>query len=117
MKEQLIAILWDSLALLIPVLIGLLAEYVRRKIGIERLKAIQEELVTKQDLAMIAVQFIEQAYYKSDGPTKLNEAMLWFIQEAGKRGIKVTDEEVRGLIEASLRAIKDALGEEWATLR
>ncbi|HHY93268.1 MAG TPA: holin, partial [Firmicutes bacterium] len=33
---------------------------------------------------------------------------------AGELGLKVTEDEIKGLIEAALRAFKDEFGEEWA---
>lgn len=112
--EQVGIIVVNAMMVLAPILVALLAEYLRRKIGVERLKAIQEELVAKEDLVLIAVQFVEQAFKNAGGEEKLNEALIWVLNEAGKRGIKVSEAEIKGMIESCLRAFKDVYGEEWA---
>jgi LL-H family phage holin len=112
--EQVGIIVVNAMMVLAPILVALLAEYLRRKIGVERLKAIQEELVAKEDLVLIAVQFVEQAFKNAGGEEKLNEALIWVLNEAGKRGIKVSEAEIKGMIESCLRAFKDVYGEDWA---
>lgn len=112
--EQVGIIVVNAMMVLAPILVALLAEYLRRKIGVERLKAIQEELVAKEDLVLIAVQFVEQAFKNAGSEEKLNEALIWVLNEAGKRGIKVSEAEIKGMIESCLRAFKDVYGEDWA---
>lgn len=105
---------YDALAILVPVLVAAAAEYLRRKLGNERLEQVRRELETKKELANTAVKFAEQAWKDAGGEEKYEAAVGWLAAEAQARGMKVTDAEVKGLIEAALREIKDALGEEWA---
>jgi LL-H family phage holin len=102
------------LAILIPTLAALAVEYLRRRLGTERVKRIQEELAMKQELATLAVRFVEQVYKDLHGPDKYQKAAEWLAARAGELGLKVTPEEIKGLIEAALRTFKDEFGEEWA---
>jgi hypothetical protein len=106
---------YDIFAVTLPVLAVALAELLRRKLGIEKLERIQKELETKQELAFIAVQFIEQVSIDLKGYEKYIEASYWLEGMLAERGIKTSDEEIRGLIESSLRTFKDTFGEEWAS--
>ncbi len=104
---------YDVLAVLLPVVALALAEWIRRLIGNERLARIKQELEAKQELAGIAVSFVQQVYKDLDGNDKLLKAIFWLEEMLGDRGIKFSEEELRGLIESSLRAFKDVFGEEW----
>ncbi len=106
---------YDILSILLPVLAVMLAEWLRRKIGVERLQKIQKELETKQELSVLAVQFVEQAYRDLKGEEKYQEAAKWLATQAVERGINITADEIQGLIEAALRSFKDTFGEGWAT--
>lgn len=113
-ENQIVQLGYDALAILIPALVALAMEYLRQRLGAEKLKKIQEELSTKQDLAVIAVKFAEQAYSELKGPEKYEKAAEWLVSQADKIGVKITSDEIKGLIEWALREIKDQLGEEWA---
>lgn len=114
MDDKIVSLAYDMLAIILPVLAFALAELLRRKLGIEKLERIQKELETKQELAFIAVRFVEQAFIDLEGYEKYLEASFWLEEMLLARGIKISDEEIRGLIESSLRAFKDSFGEEWA---
>jgi len=115
MQESLfLSLAYDALALLIPALVVISIELLRRRLGLERIKKIQEELATKQELAKIAVKFAAQAYKDLGGPGKFEEAADWLASQALAIGIKISADEIKGLIEWALREIKDELGEEWA---
>lgn len=114
MESNIISLAYDLLAILLPLLAGFLVELLRRKLGTEKIRKIQEELVTKQELAILAVRFVEQVYQELHGPEKYQKAAEWLAARAGELGIKVTPDEIKGLIEAALRAFKDEFGEEWA---
>lgn len=104
----------DALLVLIPILVAMVAEYVRRRLGTERLQRIKEELATKQVLALAAVRFVEQVYKDLHGEEKYQKALEWLSTQLAQYGLKATPDELRGLIEAVLRALKDELGEDWA---
>ena len=114
MENKLIALTSNLLAILIPILVGLAVEYLRRRLGTEKVKRIQEELATKQELATLAVRFVEQVYKDLHGPDKYQKAAEWLAARAQEHGLKLTADEIKGLIEAALRQLKDAFGNEWA---
>lgn len=114
MEEKILQLGYNALAIIGPLLVAIAAEYLRRKLGNERLERIKRELEAKKELAATAVRFAEQAWQDLGGQGKYEAAAGWLADQAQARGIKVTDAEVKGLIEAALREIKDALGEEWA---
>jgi len=114
MEDKLVQLAYDLLAILIPVLAALAVEYLRRRLGTEKIKRIQEELAAKQELATLAVRFVEQVYKDLKGEEKYQKAAEWLVAQAEKVGLKLTADEVKGLIEAALRELKDAFGEEWA---
>ena len=115
MDERIVNMAYDILSILLPVLAVMLAEWLRRKIGVERLTRIQRELQTKKELAALAVKFVEQVYKDLKGEEKYQEAAQWLATQAAERGINITAEEIQGLIEAALRSLKDTYGEGWAT--
>lgn len=114
MDKRIVSLAYDVLAILLPVLAVLAAEWLRRKIGVERLQQIQRELAAKQELAALAVRFVEQVYKDLHGEEKLNQALEWLVKRANDIGFSLTEDEARGLIEAALRAFKDEFGEGWA---
>lgn len=114
MEDKLVQLAYDLLAILIPTLAALAVEYLRRRLGTEKVKRIQEELATKQELATLAVRFVEQVYKDLHGPDKYQKAAEWLAARAQEHGLKLTADEIKGLIEAALRQLKDAFGNEWA---
>lgn len=114
MEDKLLQLAYDLLAILIPALAALAVEYLRRRLGTERVKRIQEELAAKQELATLAVRFVEQVYRDLHGPDKYQKAAEWLAARAQEHGLKLTADEIKGLIEAALRQLKDAFGNEWA---
>jgi intergrase/recombinase len=113
MEEQIMNIALSVLAILLPALAALSVELIRRKLGVETMIRIQKELETKQELAALAVQFVEQVYTDYKGEEKYQAAARWLATQAIDRGINITADEIQGLIEATLKAFKDAFGEEW----
>ena len=107
----------NILYLVITAGVAIAAEYIRRRLGLEKLKQIQEELATKKELALIAVKFVMQAYKDLNGPEKFKKAADWLANQAKAAGLKITSEEIKALIEWALREIKDQLGKEWGNIQ
>lgn len=105
---------YDLLIIILPFLAAAAVELLRRKLGVEKIEKIQRELEAKQELGTLAVKFVEQAFYDLKGYDKYTTASYWLSEMLRERGIKVTDGEIKGLIESSLRTLKDEFGEEWA---
>jgi len=114
MDDLLLRVLYDVLVLLATVAAGYAVAWLRKRLGVEGMKKIEAELATKQELAGLAVRFVEQVYKDIHGEAKYQKAAEWLAARASELGLKVTPEEVKGLIEAALRTFKDEFGEEWA---
>lgn len=114
MEDKLIQLAYDVLAILVPVLATMIVEFLRRKLGTEKMRKIQEELSAKSELASLAVKFVEQVYKDLHGQEKFEKAAEWLAERAKEHGLSLTAEEIKGLIEAALRTFKDQFGNEWA---
>lgn len=114
MSELVSNLLYDLLILLATVAAGYAVAWLRKRLGVEGMKRIEAELATKQELAALAVRFVEQVYRDLHGEAKYQKAAEWLAARAGELGLTVTADEIKGLIEAALRAFKDEFGEEWA---
>ena len=114
MSELVSRLLYDALILLATVAAGYAVAWLRKRLGVEGMKRIEAELATKQELAALAVRFVEQVYRDLHGEQKYQKAAEWLAAQAGELGLGITADEVKGLIEAALRAFKDEFGEEWA---
>lgn len=104
----------NVLIILVTLAAGYAVAYLRKRLGVEGMQKIEAELALKQELASLAVRFVEQVYRDLHGEEKYNQAAQWLAERAGEIGLSVTVEEIKGLIEAALRAFKDEFGEEWA---
>lgn len=114
MDDKIILLCYNVLAILIPALCAILIELARRKLGSEKIRKIQAEMQTKQELACLAVKMAEQAFKDLHGEEKFNQAAKWLTERAVENGITITVDEIKGLIEAAVRMTKDEFGEQWA---
>ena len=63
---------------------------------------------TKEAVARSVVKFVEQVYKDIHGEDKLNEAMKAFSEMLAKKGIAITELEMRVLLEAALAEFNKA---------
>ena len=116
MHDLLLQLLYDLLALLIPILVGYAIAWLQKRIGTEKLEAVVRELATKRELARVAVLFVQQAYKDLGGPEKYEKAAEWLSDMSEYMGLDLTPEEIKALIEAALKELKAELGEAWDEL-
>lgn len=114
MEDLVLNVTYDLLLLLATVAAGLLVAWLKKRLGVEGVNKVNAELQAKQELATLAVRFVEQFYQNLHGEDKYQKAAEWLASRAGDMGLKITAEEIKGLIEAALRTFKDEFGEEWA---
>ena len=114
MDNLIMIVIENILIILVTLAAGYAVAYLRKRLGVEGMQKIETELALKQELAMLAVRFVEQAFRDLKGEEKYNQAAEWLAGRAGEIGLSITAKEVKGLIEASLRTFKDEFGEEWA---
>lgn len=79
---------------------------------------------TKQEIAKIVVSGVEQCYQALDGPVKLEKAIEAASEMLTEKGIKVTEVELRMLLESALgefnkvfekKTGKKAESEDWTS--
>lgn len=76
-------------------------------------KGVVETIVAKEELAMIAVGFVEQAYRNIGGAEKFEAAVGWMGDRLTENGIKAGPDEIGGLIEEAVRRMK----QEWKAVQ
>lgn len=113
MKELLMPLIQQVLLVLVTVGVGFVIALLQKKFGIEKMKKFQIELESKKTLVSIAIKFIQQAYEDLDGEEKLELAMDWISEEFAKKGMNVSDEEIEGLIESTLKELKLQFKDSW----
>lgn len=113
MDTVLIDLAYNFLALVIPVIAVMAVEVIRRYLGLQKMEQIDRAISSKKELALIAVRFVEQAYKDLHGEDKYKQAATWLTEQINRYGFTISEAEIRGLIEAALRQLKDELLIEW----
>lgn len=115
MEDMIINLIYNLLLLLITAGVGLVVELIRRKLGTEKMRKIQAELETKQELALVAVKAVEQLWVgKLKGQEKVAKAAEIIANQAKRIGLDIPPDEIEALIEWAVRTMKDEFGEQWA---
>lgn len=88
--------------------------YVKKKIGVESMNKLNAELMNKQVIVDAVVLLVQQVYEKYSGEQKyaiaLETASTWMME----KGLSVTADELRSMIEASVKALKAEFGKAWS---
>lgn len=114
MDNLIMAVIENLLMIIVAVVASYAVALIRKRLGVEGMQKFEIELALKQELAVIAVRFVEQAFRDFKGDEKYNMAADWISDRASEKGIKITPAETKGLIEAALRAFRDEFGESWS---
>lgn len=114
MHDLIMTVIENLLIILVTLAAGFVVAYLRRRLGVEGMQKIERELALKQELAVLAVRFVEQVYLDLNGPEKYSHAALWLSSRLAERGIEISPDELKGLVEAALRELKDEFGNAWA---
>ncbi len=117
MDALVMAIIENILIILVTLAAGFIVAYLRKKIGVEGMQRIEAELYLKQELAETAVRLAEQVYKDCKGEEKYSMAALWLADRAKEAGLNISEGEIKGLIEAALRAFKDEFVEQWENFK
>ena len=110
MNDTILALIQDAMYFLIALGVGFLVAYLKKKIGVEKLRKLQKESEFIKEVVMAGVKYAEMRFETGQ---KLDEASQWITNRLNEKGLSVSKEEVDGLIESSLRDIKDEFGENW----
>lgn len=104
MSSELVQVLMAILLVLVNTfvpIIGLaLRKWLIRKSWIE-------ELLLKEEWVESAVYFAEQTYGHLKGPQQYEKAVEWLSKRAIEKGVKITPDEIKGLIEAAVLKMKE----------
>lgn len=101
--NQCIQILLPSIASIIAVIFGVIGMQLKnkyeQKMNNETTKKVIEDVV----------KCVQQVYADLDGETKLNEAMNEILTILNDKGIKISDTELRALIESAVYSLKKSM--------
>lgn len=106
MEIQWFEVIQSLLYVIVMVAVPVVVKFIREKNKTEQFAKVLE-------YARIAVEFAEKYYYAYEGEVKYKHASQWLAERAAEIGIKLTDEEIRGLIESTLKRIEMEFGEAW----
>ena len=104
--EQIQTAILTALGTILVTLIGIATNKV---VSYLNSKGVTEKLNRKQYLVDIAVNAAEQIWQNEDGATKLANARNEAIKLLKENGINITSTELQNLIEASVKAMNDAI--------
>jgi LL-H family phage holin len=110
--------IFSQLILNIAEILGLIFSYfiivfLKKKIGIENLKKIETELQTNQELAKLAILYVQKNFKNVDNETKFNEAYIALSEMLERKGITLNETEIKVLIEGVLKVLKKQFGDAW----
>ncbi|GED72727.1 hypothetical protein BRE01_64290 [Brevibacillus reuszeri] len=98
----------ENLLLSISILLASGVSYwIKQKVGKSKIDKFMATLDQKKELVSIAIKFVEVAYKDLDGEVKYSKAVEWVKMELDKLGLKYTNDELKALIESTLKSFKD----------
>lgn len=113
MNEVLLDIIMQLVLLAAGTLAAVAVALIQKKLGLENLRRIDAELITKRDIVDTAVLFVQQVYRALDGPQKYSLAVERASELLEQHKLIVSPEELQSLIEASVKVLKNEFGDAW----
>lgn len=113
MDIMLTTILSELLKIVAIVAAGFLVALAQRMLGTAKMKKITEELENKREIVDAVVLFVQQVYTLSDGGEKFAIAYGTIAEWLTDKGLSFTDNELKSLIESSIKLFKREFGEDW----
>lgn len=111
MHDVLLAFLQDLAYALVSVGAAFLIAFLKKKIGVAGMQELAEKSYLIKEIVNAGVKYAEQSFAAGE---KAEKALDWIVASLAAKGIKVSEEEIKGLIEATVREFKDQFGEDWA---
>lgn len=71
------------------------------------------KLNEKKELVEVGVTMIQQICKELDGDQKYEKAVEWITQQANAKGLKISEDELKGLIESSVLKFKNEFQNSW----
>lgn len=106
-------ILEQVLYVVVTVALGFLIKFLRERGYIEKAKQVQIDDNLKRAASELAVLAVQQLYRDLDGKEKFNHATQYVSGYLSERGIKISDTEIKILLESSIKLAKKQFGSEW----
>lgn len=97
----------------VAIVVALVGEFLRRTNAKQKLDSIIKSETLRKQLAHTAVMFVQQLYKNENGEEKLTKASEYLSEKLSAYGIKLTDQEIRALIESALKEAKMQFVENW----
>jgi hypothetical protein len=96
----------DIIKIFVPIILSGIVYLLSQVIGKKRFEKVSQALESKSKLAQLAVSFAEQAFSSLDGVGKYAKAEEWLFNAAKSHGIKMSDADLKTLIEAEVLKLK-----------
>ena len=113
MNETLINAIVSVVALLMSGLIGILISWLKKKLGVEKMKQIVAELENKQAIIDAVVLCVQQLYETLEGKEKYDKAFKLASKWLTEKGLEISANEIKVLIESSVKKMKKEFSEGW----
>ena len=106
MQEMLFSLLAEAAYLIAVLAIYFVIQFLRRRIS-------SEDMMVVRDIVEDGVLFVQQIYGHLDGEHKYWKAVEAISEALRKKGIKISEEELQILIEATIQRLKVEWGDLW----
>ena len=103
MQEVIMEVIWEIIGVAVVGIAGLSARMLAKWLNRQEWF---EALLEKEELAAMAVRFVEQVYKDSSGKDKYKHAKQWLTAQIQRRGLDLQESELEGLIEAAVSEFK-----------
>jgi|ADurb_Total_1013_FD_contig_21_1528030_length_484_multi_6_in_0_out_0_1 hypothetical protein len=113
MRDAVLLLMGIILFLIGSVGIYYFIKLLKAKIGTEKLRQIEAELLDKESLASRTVLFIQQVFSDLADEEKFDIALEGLANRLDEYGFDYSPEELKTLIESVLFELKTEFGEQW----
>lgn len=114
MNQDLLTAIISLLTLLGSGLIGILIAWLRKKLGVEKMRKIAAELDSKQAIVEAVVLCVQQVYKAAKGTEKYEKAVVMAVEWLSEFGFTVSAVELETLIESAVKTLKLKFADAWA---
>lgn len=110
-------VLEKVLYVLVSVVLYFVIKFLKDKGVIEKVQQIKVSDDVKENAARLSVLFAQQVYHDQGGKVKYEQAVSYLSEFLNDRGIKISESEMKLLIEASLLRAKKELSDVWVSTK
>lgn len=99
-------VLNELLQLIIIIAVGFLVAFIRQRIS-------REQAIALEVIVADGVLFAQQVFGHLDGKERYHQATAKITDLLKEKGIKISEDQLRILIEATVKTLKKEFGEQW----